>query len=126
MNDELIARIAIIEVKAENVEKTLEKMDMNLSENYRVTLQIKERLDKQNGAIPHLVEDVKELQKGQKELLDSVIKNTIADTESKTRLKILWRNISYFRSCGYRNSNKITFSLNNLLIMSIKVTHLQL
>jgi hypothetical protein len=74
----------------ENIEKTLEKLDINLSENYRVTLSIKERLDKQNGAIPHLVEDVKELKHGQTALFDAIVKNSISDTENKTRVKILW------------------------------------
>jgi len=123
MSEECNSRISVLEVKSEILEKTLDKMDANLTDNYRVTLQIKERLDKQNGALPHLVEDVKELQKNQLTLLESFTKNTISDTESKTRLHILWRNISYNRYRCFRICNKITFSLNILLIMSIKVTH---
>ena len=89
-DNDLFSKVLVLEVRTENIEKTLEKLDINLSENYRATLQIKERLDKQNGAIPHLVEDVKELQKTQNILSDAFHKNVVSDTEQKTKLKILW------------------------------------
>jgi len=90
INPEISARVSILEVKSENVEKTLEKLGANLSENYKVTIQIKERLDKQNGALPHLVDDVQDLKEVQSKMFNSLIQHVILDAENRTKLNILW------------------------------------
>ena len=88
--NELDKRISMLEVEFENLESNMAKMDVVVHENYESTLAIKERLDKMNGSIPHLVEDVKGMHEMQKQLLDAMTKNTIADAKKAVKLSILW------------------------------------
>jgi TolA-binding protein len=87
---ELDKRVAILETEFQNMEKRVAKMDDIVTENYQGTLAIKERLDKMNGTIPHLADDMKELKADQKELIASLNKNKIEDEKKGAKLNILW------------------------------------
>lgn len=76
-------RISIIEVKYEVMREAIEKIDTNLEESYKITLQIKERLDKWNGSIPHMASDMKQLK-------ENFEKKGNDDKELSTKTKILW------------------------------------
>lgn len=88
--NELDKRISVLETELENMEKSIMKIDVAVSENHEATMSIKERLDKWNGSIPHLVEDVKEVKGLQMKLLDKLNKNTIADKNREAKIKIMW------------------------------------
>lgn len=81
--EDLSSRISVLEAKVSMLEKSVEKADQTMRDNYEVTTSIKERLDKQNGWLPHLIEDVQELK--------SMIKvHTEHQVESAIKVKIVW------------------------------------
>jgi len=83
-------RLSILEVKYEAMNEAIEKIDANLEESYKVTLQIKERLDKWNGNIPHMASDVKELKETLAKREETLIKRDAEAKETSTKTKILW------------------------------------
>ncbi len=89
LND-LDKRISVLEAEVDNMERTIMKIEVVVSDNYDGTLSIKERLDKWNGSIPHLVEDVKELRVMQIQLLDAVNARSVADAKSSVKTNIMW------------------------------------
>jgi chromosome segregation ATPase len=88
--NELDKRITVLESEFENMEKSIMKIDVAVSENKEATMAIKERLDKWNGSIPHLVEDVQEVKGLQIQLLDKISKNNVADEKREVKMKIVW------------------------------------
>lgn len=87
---ELNERVSVLEVKIENMEETLKRLDINQKEHAEITLQIKERLDKQNGLIPHMAESVREIADSQKELMKQMNAEAVDDASAKVKLGILW------------------------------------
>jgi uncharacterized coiled-coil protein SlyX len=83
-------RISILEVKQEAMNETIEKIDASIEESYKISLQIKERLDRWNGSIPHMAEDLKELKETQASLNKALVKSEHDDKENSTKTKILW------------------------------------
>jgi len=87
-------RIAVLENRID----TLQDM---FKETHVAVLSIKERLDKTNGAIPHMAEDIKNIRAEIKTVADSLAvkttdlaetlaAKTIEDTKSQTKFNILW------------------------------------
>lgn len=95
---DLDKRISIIEAEFENMEKAVAKIDENLQENYKLTLQIKERLDKWNGSIPRMSEDIKSIQQTQDDISKSLTKNELSNAKKhaahETKMKVVWGIVS--------------------------------
>jgi hypothetical protein len=98
---DLDRRISVLEAEVENMEKAIMKVETLVSDNYEGTLSIKERLDKWNGSIPHLVEDVKELRVMQVQLLDAVNKKSIADAKASVKVSIMWAAAAAVLGAGF-------------------------
>jgi uncharacterized protein YoxC len=90
MSDEITSRVSVLEVQMENTEKAIEKLDTTTSETYKATLSIKERLDKWNGTLPHILEAVKELQNSNKETNEKLTHNAIQDANTQSKTKVMW------------------------------------
>lgn len=88
--NDLDKRISILETEFENMDNTITKMEVTVNENFESTLAIKERLDKWNGSIPHLVEDVKVANGKMDKVLEALNANTLADAKNSAKIKILW------------------------------------
>lgn len=88
--NDLDKRISILETEFENMDNTITKMETTVSENYESTLAIKERLDKWNGSIPHLVEDVKVANGKMDKVLEALSANTVADAKNSVKIKVMW------------------------------------
>jgi plasmid maintenance system antidote protein VapI len=83
LDHELDKRVSVLEVEFKNVKETVE-------ENRDLTLQIKERLDKQNGLIPHMADSVKSLVDVQQEMMKKLNANDIQDAKDGAKMKVLW------------------------------------
>ncbi len=83
MADELETRVAVLEVKSDVQSEKFDKIEESLKETHGMVFSIKERLDKQNGIIPHMAEDMKVIKKH----YEIVSKE---QTDSGIKLKILW------------------------------------
>lgn len=84
------SRLAVLEVKNEVQDERFSRMENSVKETYNMVFQVKERLDKQNGAIPHLVEDVKNLTTKQDLMFGILNKNSQEDYKTKVKISILW------------------------------------
>lgn len=91
---EVSERVSVLEVKVENVEKALSKLSDSQKEHFETTLQIKERLDKQNGAIPHIQEDMRGLVDTQEKILSRLNKDSIRNANLSIRVKLLWSTLA--------------------------------
>lgn len=89
--DPLEIRVVILETKTSSMEAKFEKMENRLEQTHELVLEIKERLDKQNGWIPHLQQDIKTLKDSQSQLNTILNKNGLEDKEQSTRVKVIWR-----------------------------------
>ncbi len=89
LND-LDKRISVLETEFENMEKTIMKVETVIHDNYEGTLAIKERLDKWNGSIPHLAEDVKEMKGTQVELVKLLSEKAVMDGKQTQKMNIMW------------------------------------
>jgi predicted nucleic acid-binding Zn-ribbon protein len=87
---DLDKRISVLETEFENMEKTVMKVESVVHDNYEGTIAIKERLDKWNGSIPHLAEDVKEMKSTQTELVRLLSEKAISDTKQAIKINIMW------------------------------------
>jgi hypothetical protein len=88
--DPLEIRVVILETKTSSMESKFEKMENRLEQTHELVLEIKERLDKQNGWIPHLQQDIHALKESQIQLNTILNKNGVEDKEQSTRLKVIW------------------------------------
>lgn len=80
---DLEVRVSVLETEISNMEETLKKLDSRLEDNHNLTYDIKSRLDKQNGLIPHMSEDIKTLLTHHESLKENQLKVGL-------RVKILW------------------------------------
>lgn len=87
---ELNERVSILEVKFENMEEALKRLDVSLADNTGLTLQIKERIDKQNGLIPHMAESVKAMSEIQHQMMAKMNDEAVSEASTKVKVKILW------------------------------------
>lgn len=87
---DLNERVSIVEVKLENMDETLKRLHSNLESNTSLTLQIKERLDKQNGAIPHMAETMKLVLDEQKNLSSKLAEKAVDDAKASVKVKVMW------------------------------------
>jgi len=53
-------------------------------------LEIKERLDKWNGTIPHLSEDLKEIKEDYKKMGETLGTHIVEETKNISKIKIMW------------------------------------
>jgi hemerythrin superfamily protein len=99
-------RMVAVEIKLENVEESLRRFETNLNSNTQATMQIKERLDKQNGAIPHMSEDIKTLMKvlsdhaeqeelDRKTIIDRLQKKSEEEVRNALKIKIMWAVVGF-------------------------------
>jgi hypothetical protein len=86
-----------VNIKVAVLESRLDAVEEIAKETHEMVFDIKSRLDKQNGLIPHMAEDVKAL-------MSRFETNAISDAKSNTKLSILWSTLSAIarrRSFGY-------------------------
>ena len=72
------------------MEESLERLSISQKEYLDVTMQIKERLDRQNGAIPHMVDDIKGVLETQAKILGRLNKDAQKAEALSFKMKILW------------------------------------
>ncbi len=58
---ELDKRLAIQEIEFKNLKEVVDEVKTHSKETFELVSGLKERLDKQNGLLPHMAEDVSEL-----------------------------------------------------------------
>lgn len=88
--NELSIKVSVLETEYENMVKTLDRLEKNLEGNSALVSQIKERLDKQNGLIPHMAESIKDMHSCQQELIKKLTANTIKDSAMNVKVKLMW------------------------------------
>ena len=59
--NDLDKRVAVIESEFKNLKENFEQMKDSSQETFKLVFSMKERIDKQNGLIPHMAEKVKEI-----------------------------------------------------------------
>lgn len=87
---ELNERVSILEVKYDNMEDTLKRLDVSQKEHQEITLGIKEKLDKQNGIIPHMAESLRSMHELQNQIMNKMNSNAVGDAKTNIKLGILW------------------------------------
>lgn len=87
---EINERVSVLEVEFSNMKESLNKLSTALDKNSEVTFEIKERLDKQNGLIPHMAESVKAMSDRQEEMMDRLNEEAVHAASTKVKMKILW------------------------------------
>ena len=87
---DLDKRTAILEMELQNMKLAVEKIDTRLEDSLKATLEVKERLDRQNGAIPHMSETLKLILSEQKQISSQLAVNDIKDAGSQVKIKIMW------------------------------------
>lgn len=88
--EEVETRVAVLEVRGEMQEEKLNKIEENLKDTHSMVFSIKERLDKQNGAIPHMAEKIDEMSKVVYELKENQSEIKKEQTKDGTKLHIIW------------------------------------
>lgn len=61
MSDDLNIKVAVIENELENLKQITKEREIRERETHSMLLDIKSRIDKQNGTLPHMAEDIKSL-----------------------------------------------------------------
>ena len=84
------ARVIVLESEMSHVKDCLEDLSCQLQHNTEMTLHIKEKLDKQNGAIPGIQENVKLLLSEHRDLRKEVAKQTENQAKNGIKIKVLW------------------------------------
>ena len=80
MNPDLETRVAIVETRQNIFEE-------NVNEIYDVVQEVKERLDKQNGILPHISDEVKDLSS---KLNEYIAESNTAKGVTAFSHKLLW------------------------------------
>ena len=83
-------RVSVLEIEYKNTREAFERLEKNVETHGDMTRQIKERLDKQNGLIPHMAESVKNLVQVQEDMMKKLNLNDIEDAKEGAKMKILW------------------------------------
>ncbi len=83
MSSEIETRVAVLETKSDYQAEKLDKIEVNLKDTHGMVFSIKERLDKQNGAIPHMAEKI--------DLVSEVV-NELKNNQTKdsSKLSVIW------------------------------------
>lgn len=87
---EISERVSILEVKFENMEESLQRLSVSQKEYLDITMEIKERLDRQNGAIPHMVDDIRGVLETQSKILGRLNKDSQKAEALSFKMKIVW------------------------------------
>jgi hypothetical protein len=91
MNDNNLAlKIYTIESDQRHLNEKMDKMESSIESNTEVTYDIKERLDKWDGFMPHMIKQMDELSVGQKEIHKSLVSKDLENSEMTTKFKVLW------------------------------------
>lgn len=91
MSDETVeTRVTILEVRGEMQAEKLDKIEESLKETHSMVFSIKERLDKQNGIIPHMADDIKQIKDHQDNLADEQSNLEKEQIQDGTKLKAMW------------------------------------
>ena len=88
--NDLHTRVSVLETRFDNMEDVLSRFEKGMNDHAQITLQIKERLDKQNGLMPHMSEDIKALIKQQSEVSERMTHNEIREASRSVKVKIVW------------------------------------
>lgn len=88
------ARIAVLENAYENQKEAVSDMKGWLSSIDKKVDDITDRLAKQNGAIPHMQGDIKELTSDLKSVLSKLDHQQASMAENKWKTRVLWSAIS--------------------------------
>lgn len=72
------------------MEATLRRLEQNIADNTGFTLQIKERLDKQNGLIPHMSDAVKAMAARQETMMKQLNSDAVSDAGTRAKMGIIW------------------------------------
>ena len=96
--NELDKRLVVAENDLKHMAAATEELKSTVNENYRLTLEIKERLDKQNGSIPHMSKGVESISSNlillSKRMNDSEKRN-ISNT---FKTKLMWGALIFITS----------------------------
>lgn len=88
--NELDKKVSVLEVEVSNVKGALENLSTLIDKNNEITSDIKTRLDKQNGLIPHMSEGIKHLMNKQEAVMEQVNQNSIKETATRIKVTIVW------------------------------------
>lgn len=91
---DLETRVAVLETEFNNMEEALKRLDVSQKEHQDITLQIKERLDKQNGLIPHMAESLKAVATVQNQMMTKMNEEAVRGAGTKVKLGIMWAVLS--------------------------------
>ena len=101
-DNNLAIKIYELETDRKFLEEKIERMEANLDSHVQVTYEIKERLDKLDGFLPHMSDTLKILVEDQKAIKESLASKDLRDlkkelgdaekdTELRTKFKVLWK-----------------------------------
>lgn len=94
-DNNLALKLYEIEIDTKHLEEKVDRIETNFESHIQVTYDIKERLDKMDGYMPHVVETLKCLAEDQKIIKDSLmgrdLKEIEKNTEMRTKFKLLWK-----------------------------------
>ena len=79
---ELDTRVSVLETETKNVKEDINDMQMHMNKIYDVVFDVKERIDKQNGKLPYIVEKVDSLSDKQ-EIFIGKFNDYLLDSEKK-------------------------------------------
>jgi len=90
MVDNLEHRVTVLETDLKHVEETEKELKEYCNEIYDVILETKTRLDKQNGILPHIYDQIQLLSSKQEKFEESFDKFIIKFEKTSFKAKILW------------------------------------
>ncbi len=101
--DDMTTRVTRLEAKSDYMEKKIEAMIDTLQLTHIAVTSIKERLDKWNGSIPHMAEDIKEQKADLKEVKEKMERVVVDYTEVKTKFLYVYAGLRiYFDNGSWR------------------------
>jgi hypothetical protein len=93
-DNNLALKVYTLEADQKYLNDKIEKIESTLESHVEVTYDIKERIDKWDGFMPHMVNTMNKLADNQEEIKNSITKrelnNSAKTTELTTKFKILW------------------------------------
>jgi len=84
------ARVIVLESEMTHVKNAIDDLRETLEHNTEMTFHIKERLDKQNGAIPSIQENMKILLSEHRDLAKQVSDQATNQAKISVKTTILW------------------------------------
>ena len=88
--EKIEVRISVVEEKQKNLQEDVKELKQNTNEIYDVVQDLRDRVIKQNGSIPHIVKHVESISKKQGEMSEKMTAQMLTSKDTSWKVKIMW------------------------------------